>query len=514
MDKQYDKTDIESIIEYASKAKNHAISDIISSSSKVSKKDKGGVGNLIQEDYFGIPRNSSSEPDFKEAELELKTFGFWNNEKGSRADQRLSLSAIDFMEYESEVPFEESHLYHKCRNMLFMAYLLELGRARIDSEIKYVRLFELDKIVESDLKQIESDYYLITEKIRNGKAANLSEGDTEFLGAARTGSKNSKVQKAPGDIEALPRRFALKHSYMSHLVREYLIPERDFSLPIKKRNQIVVPKGMVFESWVDRIESIYVGKKIEQIVKYKKIQSLIESVDLGNKSAVSRVGLAMIGAKSNQDPYLKKTNTVVKSVRINELGITMEDNPFPTFALSDVESKWEDSQMFSYLSERRFLLQVFVADGNDYVYTGHTVLKFTPEQLDVLVKGIWEEFQKRVAEGLCFFLDVDKSGRPKVRNSIQGKVDGQIGLIKLHVWDIVYDLDVNHISAKTPRAQKFIEDHTVNGRFQLKIENKDKYGDVLPNGDVIPKQSFWLKKEYILEFLQENAPELLKYEKQ
>ena len=121
--------------------------------------------------------------------MELKTFGYWETK---RADQRLALSAIDYMDYQKKVPFEESHLYKKCHNMLFVIYLLQTGQLRIESEIKYLRLYEFEKIVASDMEQIKRDYYIITKKIMEGKASELSEGDTEFLGAARRGDKNSK----------------------------------------------------------------------------------------------------------------------------------------------------------------------------------------------------------------------------------------------------------------------------------------------------------------------------------
>ena len=67
MDIKYDKNDRDSILDYACKAKDFKISDLLGTEVDMNSKDKGSVGNLIQEHYFGIPRNSSSEPDFPEA---------------------------------------------------------------------------------------------------------------------------------------------------------------------------------------------------------------------------------------------------------------------------------------------------------------------------------------------------------------------------------------------------------------------------------------------------------------
>lgn len=509
MDKKYDKKNKKSILEYAMKAKNHKISEIISESSVLNKKDKGAIGNLIQEDYFDISRNSKTEPDFEEAGLELKTFGYWNDGKKSRADQRLALAAIDYMDYVEKVDFKKSHLYHKCRSMLFMAYLLELDKNRLDSDIKYVRLYEFDKIFEEDLNQIIDDYNLITEKIKDGMADKLSEGDTEFLGAARTGSKESKEKDAPMGVKALPRRFAFKQSYMSYLVREYLVKEKDFGVATvdKKRK---TPQTS-FDQILKKVDEKYVGKTAREILSDKKVEEIVGKLDLSMKNAYSRLGKAMLGMKSNQDDYLLKTNTVVKSVRINQDGVTMEPNPFPNFEISNVvESEWEDSQMYSYLSERRFILQIFVDNGNEYIYTGQTFMKFTPEQLDKYVKDTWLDFKEKINNGLKFTLKLNKNGNCIIYNNVNGITNNQIGVIKLHVKDVVYDIDIANISGLTKEAEEFIRKHTVNNRFRWKIYNKDKYGDKLPNGDIIPKQSFWLNKSAILLYLKENAPELLK----
>lgn len=56
---------------------------------------------------------------------------------------------------------------------------------RLDYRIDYVKLFAPP---EQDIKIIEHDFEVIVEKIRNGKAHELSEGDTLYLGAAAESS--------------------------------------------------------------------------------------------------------------------------------------------------------------------------------------------------------------------------------------------------------------------------------------------------------------------------------------
>lgn len=509
--KKYDDSNKDSILAYACEAKGMKISDMCINGQTVNPKDKGAVGNLIQECYFGIPRNSFVEPDFVEAGVELKAFGYWDNGDSPRADQRLSLSKIDFMEFVKDVPFEKSHLYYKCKCMLLMAYLLKLGQKRIDSEIKYIRLFEVDKIVSRDWKQIVNDYYTITRKIRDGKASELSEGDTELLGAARTGDKNSKLEKAPQDDKALPRRFALKQSYMTYLLKEYIVPEKEFNKKVKyptKKYQVKIPRGKTFEQLLDKMDKKYVGRTVKNISGLKKIKEIIGSINFTNKNDYSRIGLAMLGTKSNEDIYLQKTNTVVKSVRIQKTGRIKENWSFPNFEVEDiVDQEWEESEVFMYLSEQRILMQIFVEEEKGYVYKGHLFLKFTPEELDKYVKQTWESFRKKVIEGISFVLEV-KGKNVRIQSDVQGKREGQIGLIKLHASDVTYDIDRRHICGANWEAEKIIDDNTVNGRFVWKPENRDKCGCAIQNGDVITKQSFWLNNDFVLKYIRDKKPEV------
>ena len=76
--------------------------------------------------------------------------------------------------------FESSHMYKKCALMLLIYYLYEPTKERLDYVINYINLFEFP---ESDLKIIKNDYYTIINKIKAGKAHEISEGDTNYLDA-------------------------------------------------------------------------------------------------------------------------------------------------------------------------------------------------------------------------------------------------------------------------------------------------------------------------------------------
>ena len=75
--KKYDEKDPKSIEKYAKKLIGHTFEEILLwNADKISEKKmsygdsarKGGLGNLLEEKYFGYDANSTSEADFQKAE--------------------------------------------------------------------------------------------------------------------------------------------------------------------------------------------------------------------------------------------------------------------------------------------------------------------------------------------------------------------------------------------------------------------------------------------------------------
>ena len=78
----------------------------------------------------------------------------------------------------------------------------------------------LNLSISEDLKQIEEDWNYIINKIRNGKAHEISEADTMYLGACPKGANSKDTRTQPfSDIKAMRRAFCFKQSYMTQLVK-------------------------------------------------------------------------------------------------------------------------------------------------------------------------------------------------------------------------------------------------------------------------------------------------------
>ena len=158
----------------------------------LNKKAKGQLGNLIEKYYFGYNPNGNQEADFNQIGLELKQTPIDITKKGEyRAGERLSITNISYNEPVEE-NFYNSHVWEKIKDILLIHYLRDKSIDRLDYEIKFVNLFTPP---EEDLKIIINDYNMINEKIKQGKAHELSEGDTMYLGACTKGATAKKSMR-------------------------------------------------------------------------------------------------------------------------------------------------------------------------------------------------------------------------------------------------------------------------------------------------------------------------------
>ena len=180
---------------------------------------KGAIGTVIEESWFGYTPNSESEPDFPEAGVELKVTPYLRGKNGIRAKERLVCNIINYME-EYDKTFQTSAFWHKCNTMLLMSYEHLADRPKGDFRIDEAVLFSFP---EEDLAIIEHDWETIMEKVREGRAHELSEGDTLYLAACTKGANASSVRQQPfSELPAKQRAYSLKSSYMTQILNKYI----------------------------------------------------------------------------------------------------------------------------------------------------------------------------------------------------------------------------------------------------------------------------------------------------
>ena len=127
----YDPACPESIESYALQLEDKTFMEIVAAKGHTNenaieayanKLRKGGLGNLLEEVFFGYKANSNQEADFAEAGVELKVTPYEVTKKGElRAGERLVLTMINY-DGPVEVDFYKSHAWNKMRLILLIYY--------------------------------------------------------------------------------------------------------------------------------------------------------------------------------------------------------------------------------------------------------------------------------------------------------------------------------------------------------------------------------------------------------
>ncbi len=442
-------------------------------------KGKGSLGNLIEEYFFFYKPNSDSEADFKEAGVELKVTPIKrlkSKEEKYSAAERLVLSMIPNNEPIPE-ELEDSHLISKLALMLLVIYLREEDKERIDYRIKYSKLFSITaSICEEDFEIIKEDYRKISSKIRAGKADQLSEADTMYLGACTKGStaaKSLQSQYYNQKIKAKRRAYSLKPRFMTYILNKYIIQDIDTYESIVKNPEVL--KKMNFEEYVLLRLNDYIGKTEKE---------LLEMFDINSKSKAkySQIAFNMLGVKSNRAEEFVKAGIQIKAIRLEKNNKMTESISFPEFVVKELtEEEWEESQLYNIFSETKFLYIVFKNQNGEYMFKGAQFWNMPIEDLEGDGYEEWLTYQEKFKNGVNFNI-VKNGSNTIVYNDLPKMTQTEIFHVRPHTSQSAHVIDNIHYGKGT-------------------IKNNT---DELLNGDRICKQSFWLNNKYIIKQLDDK----------
>lgn len=479
--KNYNSLDKDSIYEYAKNLKGKTFRDVCDEddyfidkmADKTTKWEyevsheninrKGGLGEIIEERYFHYKADNTARADFPEAGVELKVTPYKINKNGSiSAKERLIISMINYMKV-VDMDFYNSNAWEKLENILLVYYLWDSSiEQRLDYLIDFVYMFTPEG---EDLKIIENDFYTIRQKVLDGKAHELSEGDTIYLGAATKSSNSQARTPQPfSDILAKPRAFSLKTTYMTYVLRNYILENKQREDKIIKDKQI--PS---FEKYIlDKIQN-YQGRKDNEL-----FQEFFGTDKASGKDRYSRLALEILGVRTKNAEEFEKANIIVKSLRVEENNKIKESISFPYFRIMDlVYQEWEDSDVYQYFSQTKFLFVIYKKAGNHYYLQGGQFWNMPMSDIDGKLKEEWERARDIFKEGVQFTI---KDANSPIKNNLPKKRNTNI----LHV---------------RPHAQKSV--YLING---IKYGNGrlERDADILPDGNQMTKQCFWLNNDYIL----------------
>ena len=370
----YNPKDKKSVIDYAKLLKGKSLREICDS--KILQhnfKGKGNFGQILEKFYFGYNPNSKSEADFFEIGMELKTSPLKQlKNKEYRSKERLVLNIIDYNEIVNQ-QFEYSNFWKKNANILLIFYFHEEQKDILDFLIKLVGEWNFPS---TDLEIIKNDWELIKRKINDGKAHELSEGDTFYLGASTKGANALSVRNQPfSNIPAKQRAYSLKQGYVNHIIAS--ISDDKTSVYGKLISSLSAAKKQTIEEIVICKFKSYYGKSIPQILASTGIE-----INTTAKSFYANLTKVILGIELDKEiEEFEKAEIIVKTVRLKENNLPKEDISFPNFKYNEiVNEEWEDSN-FKDILERKFLFVFFQFENEQLILRKVKFLNMTYEHI-------------------------------------------------------------------------------------------------------------------------------------
>ena len=187
----------------------------------------------------------------------------------------------------------------------------------------------------------------------------------------------------------------------------------------------------------------------------------------------------ILGVNTENSEEFEKANITIKTIRVEKNGIPKESMSFPKICIREfVKQEFENSYEYNYFAETRFLLVVF-KENEDKIYKlkGAKFWNMPIEELETTGKLEWEAYKNKFIEGVNF--KISSNGK-RIENDLPKKSEHKIFHLRPHSSKSAYLID----------GKKY-----GNG--------KDSDMDLLPNGDKMVYQCFWLNNTYIAKIIKD-----------
>ena len=450
----YNPKDKKSVLDYAKQLKGKTLREVCSSDILKHKySGKGNFGQVLEKFYFGYEPNSKAEADFFEAGMELKSTPLKRLKNGEyRSKERLVLNIINYLEVVNQ-QFETSDFWKKNGTLLLIFYLHQANYDLLDYVIKLVDAW---KYPTTDLEIIKKDWRLIKQKIEDGKAHELSEGDTFYLGACTKGANASSTRNQPfSNVPAKQRAYSLKQGYVNHIIAS--ISTGAIGIYGKLIPSVAVAKRQTIEEIVISKFKPYYNKTVKQILKKTGVK-----INTTAKSFYANLTKAILGIELDKEiEEFEKAEIIVKTVRLKENNLPKEDISFSNFKYQEIINEEWDESNFKDILEHKFLFVFFQFENAELVL--RKVKFWNMPYADILeAEKVWERTKSIVQKGKIV---------REVKNGIR----------------------YTNFPNKTFNPVSHVRPHATNAADTYPLPTKDK----LTKANEYTKHCFWLNNTYV-----------------
>lgn len=437
------------VLEEMAKYKDSLIKDIIKS--KKYLVNKSFVGVIVEKEIFDISQNSKPVPDIENLGIEIKTTPIKKVKNKYVSKERLVLNVIDYIGEDWNDIFRSS-FWIKNQKILIIFYEYIKDINPLEFKIKDSIIYNYPDI---DFKIIKNDWNIISNKVKEGKAHELSERDTLYLAACTKGANKNSLRRQPySKILAKQRAYSLKPSYMTTVYNEYVLNKKKDERIINDINS--VSDSFDFQEFIVSLFKPYFGKSTSELQNILNLNSNSKSI---NSLIVKRI----LGIKNKlEDIYeFKKAGIIPKTIRIENGGKIKESMSFPTFKFNEIiDTKWEDSDIYNTLVYQKFLFIIFKKSNKneDYILMDIKFWTIPDEDLEQC-RLVYEKTKEIINEGIIII----EKGNKSINNLPSQKE--------------------NNVMHVRPHAQ----------------DKDDTYE--LPDGGELTKQCFWFNRKYIMRII-------------
>lgn len=449
---------------------------------EISELSKGRYGNIIEECFYGFKPNNSPEPDIPEACLEIKTTPYKiNKDKTISAKERLVLSMINYNK-ENLDDFYETHLWKKCRQTLILFYKPEKNQSILHNTIDRFHLYTWP---DEDMPVIIEDYEKITQKIKEGRAHEISESECTYLSACRKGAGKEKdfTSQPNSEMEARSRAWSLKPSYMTTLLRTIVFNENNQQTTslttgdtTKSFTKIIEERVLAYQGLTEAELCKMFGKKfIPGGRNGTKVRNIII-----NK-------IIKLPPDNNDFIEFQKANIdKIRTIRIKKNGAVKESLSFKNYNFKDYsqekDDEWETSHMYTEVFSKKFIFVIFKENSYGEFYLSHIKFWGFPDSLETEFQRVWRETRSIINHGVKLTVNQSNEGNVTVSTNFPQSSVNNFIFTKIHADGSYYEI----------KPGQFVG----NG----KLADTDE----LPDGRRITKHSFWLSTKFIREIMADK----------
>ncbi len=433
-------------------------------SGRLSERNKGDLGQIVEEGWYGYHPNNDAEPDFAEAGVELKVSPYKITNNGVSAKERLVCDIINYVE-EAEKTFETSAFWHKCKCICLLSYRWREGVPKSNLYVDHATL--LNEYPVEDLLIIKHDWEIIIQKIRAGEAHLLTEGDTMYLAACTKGASAATVRRQPfSPVPAKQRAYSLKTTYMTHILRKYIFGAEEDEHIIKNWRLLETAS---FDDIVLRMFTPYLGRSTQDIAIMLGMPWEDETSKSINATVTRRI-LGIIGDPDRAEEF-SNANITVKTIVVNHDNLPEQCMSFPSFLFMDLlEQEWEDSDVYNQMVASRFLFVVFEREDKTEIPILRKAFFWNMPVEDIEeLRRVWVNTRVAIRHGAGLHL-VEGT----VRNALPKASESYLA----------------HVRPHASRAAYRLADGTI-------IGNPNRDANPLPDGQWMTTQCFWFNNGYI-----------------